>query len=115
MSDNHKTVDATMLSSLKELLGDKFNQLITVYIQDSTDRFDRLKSAWESQDLLIIKDEAHGIKGSSRNIGANSLADICAEIETLARAGQSDGFEQKISAAEQVFAAVSEELKTYLS
>lgn len=107
-------VDDQMLNSLKELLGEKFVQLITAFIFDCKGRFTRLKSASLTADLDTIKDESHGIKGSCRNIGANPLADICSDIENQARAGNADGLEQKISAAEQLFAALCEDLKTHL-
>ncbi len=104
-------LDQTMLDSLKDLLGDKFGQLITAFLSDSEARFASLKTALPEPDLTVIKNEAHGVKGSARNIGANPLAEICADIEDQARAGNADGLEQKIAAAERSFAAVSEELR----
>lgn len=111
MTNQTPLIDPDMLMSLKELLGDKFGQLISAFLSDCTSRFERLNMASEIQDLEIIKNEAHGVKGSARNIGAPALAEACSTIEDQARQGKPEGLEQKISAAEQIFAAVSEELK----
>lgn len=104
-------VDEVMLVSLKELLADKFTDLVEAYINDCEQRLERMSKAMVGLDLTVLKDEAHGIKGSSRNMGANSLAELCAVIEDQARAGDSTGFEQKISGVEQLFAAVKAELE----
>ncbi len=107
-------LDQDMLQGLKTLLGDKFTQLVDAYISDGEARLQRLQSALETTDLGVIKDEAHGIKGSSRNIGANPLAEICEDIEAQARKGDATDMEQKISAVQQGFAAVCRELQALI-
>lgn len=115
MTTEQPLLDQEMLASLKDLLGEKFEQLVTAFLFDGKQRFARMELAWQKQDLSVIKDESHGVKGSARNIGANSLADVCAEIENQARAGSSDGIEQNLSAAKQLFAAVGEELRSMIA
>lgn len=103
-------IDHAMLAGLKDLLGEKFEQLVSAYIDDCTGRLKRLADAEKVNDLSVIKDESHGIKGSSRNMGANPLADLCAVIEDQARAGDDTDLAQRISAVQQEFAAVEKEL-----
>ena len=111
---NEPVLDRAMVDSLQDLLGEKFNVMVDAYLSDCSARLDRLKCAIEGElDLTIVKNEAHGIKGSSRNLGANPLADICALVENKARAGDASELAQNISAIEKKFAAVGEVLSEY--
>ncbi|WP_370978906.1 Hpt domain-containing protein [Agaribacterium sp. ZY112] len=107
-------IDKVMLESLQGLLADKFDELINVFIDDCQARFMRLSSAVLRGEFEEIRAEAHGIKGSCRNIGANSLADICALIEDKGRHSDATGLKQDLASAKQQFAAVSEQLRDYL-
>lgn len=114
MDDETASLDNAMLESLESLLGEKFLLLVTSYLSDCKDRLGRIRSALDPLDLVVIKNEAHGIKGSSRNLGANPLADVCSEVEAQARQGDDTDLEQKVSAIEQLFAAVAVELEARL-
>lgn len=103
-------VDQEMLDNLKMILEDRFELLIATYISDSEGRRVRLREAVSRADFSAIRHEAHGLKGSSRNIGANSFADICAIVEAQATHGDQAGLEQNVAVMEHKLAAVLEEL-----
>lgn len=103
-------VDTEMLNNLKMILEDRFDLLITTYIADSKGRRDRLLEAAERGDFSAIRHEAHGLKGSSRNIGANGFADICAVLEAQATHEDNTDLEQNVAAMEHRLAAVLKEL-----
>lgn len=103
-------VDREMLDNLKMILEDRFDLLITTYITDSKGRRDRLVEAVERGDFSAIRHEAHGLKGSSRNIGANNFADICAVLEAQATHEDHTDLEQNVAAMEHRLAAVLKEL-----
>ena len=107
-------IDSATLDSLKELLGDAFGQLIETYLTDSEARVQKLKKAIAAPDYEEITHEAHGLKGSSRNLGIVQLGDICEKLEQESREGNGENFEQYVSAVEQQFAAVTDILKGYL-
>ena len=44
-------------------------------------------------DLTVIRHISHTLKSSSASLGALQLAERCAEIETMARTGQTDGLD----------------------
>lgn len=111
---SHPEVDREMLDNLKTILEDRFELLITTYISDSESRRARLREALERKDFEAIRHEAHGLKGSSRNIGANEFADICATVETQATHKDDTDLEQNIAAVEQKLAAVLQELHQVL-
>ena len=107
-------IDTSMLDDLKELLADNFAQLISAYISDGTERLGRLNHAVAAVDLPSVTMESHALKGSSKNIGAQSFAELCGDLEEQARAGNTKNFEQKTAAIEQEFAAIVNELQPYL-
>ncbi|MFT7561681.1 MAG: HPt (histidine-containing phosphotransfer) domain-containing protein [Flavobacteriales bacterium] len=108
-------VDSDMLMGLKDLLGGKFSQLVESYITDCSARFERMKVAASGNDLAEVRQEAHGIKGSSRNVGANGLGDLCGVIEDQSHKNDDTDLDQKIAAAEQLFAAIRDELNLLLN
>ena len=106
----HQEVDRETLDNLKMILEDRFDLLISTYISDSEGRKARLLDAVDRNDFEAIRHEAHGLKGSSRNIGANNFADICAIVEAQATHEDSTGLVQNVAAIEHRLAAVLAEL-----
>lgn len=106
-------IDAENLDMLKGLLGDRFNELIETYLADSEARMNKLRTAICEGDLNAVMHQAHGLKGSSRNIGANSFADLCHTLESQARVELIEAEQQQLAALETSFAAVSEALSLY--
>ena len=66
-------------------------QLIDQYLVESTSRMAALKDAVERRDAPALRLATHSLKGTSSTVGANRLAAICEELETLARATTLDG------------------------
>jgi len=107
-------LDLALLGSLRELLGPKFEELITTFNTDCGKRLDRLGEALPLLDFSVIRHESHGVKGSSRNIGANSLAELCGELETKAKNEEAEGMQPLFTAIQQKFAAVAAQLESLL-
>ncbi len=97
-------IDLSMLEGLRELLAENFDQLLTTYIQDSKARYDVLKNT-DVSELDTIMHNAHGLKGSSRNLGINGLAALCETLENQARDSGVFEYEQQLAAIEQKLAA----------
>ena len=106
-------IDATMMRDLKDLLGERFTELVERFVQDGNRRMALLHSAVPAQDFDVVHAEAHGLKGSSRNIGANTLGDICGALEQDGRDKKPENLTTLFAALEQEFAAVCSELRTY--
>lgn len=113
MSTQQEKIDSAMMIQLQELLGERFAELIERFINDGTRRMDLLRVAVPSRDFDVIHAEAHGLKGSSRNIGANPLGDACSSLEAKGRQSNEDGIEPLFAAVEQEFAAVCAILNSY--
>lgn len=106
-------IDAAMMRDLKDLLGERFTELVERFVQDGNRRMALLRNALPAQDFDVIHAEAHGLKGSSRNIGANLLGDICGALEQDGRDRKPEKLTTLFAALEQEFAAVCTELRTY--
>lgn len=107
-------LDLENLKFLKELLSERFPELVNTYLTDSCARIEALKVALAQGDLPAATHESHGLKGSSRNIGANPLADLCEIMESQARQGEVIDGQQQLAAIEKNIAAVTSELKKLL-
>jgi HPt (histidine-containing phosphotransfer) domain-containing protein len=67
----------------QEILSD----IVEVYLRDSRERFTALRSAVERRDAEHIARLAHGLAGSSANLGAAQLASRLRRIESAAKGG----------------------------
>ncbi len=108
------TIDNETLMSLKDLLGDRFTVLIQTYIDDGDRRLSLLRDGVANQDFEVVRQESHGLKGSSRNIGAIGVGECCDKLEVMGRGQVADGLEQIFATVEQDFAATCHLLKEYL-
>lgn len=110
-SEQH--IDSAMIQQLRELLEDRFGELVARFVSDGQRRINLLKEAMEGRQFDVIFAEAHGLKGSSRNVGAGPLGDLCAKLEAQGKvACPADDMEQLFAAIEQEFAAVCSALKS---
>ena len=83
--------DYTTLGQLAEMdagSGDLIHRAIGLFEEHSKPAIVRIAKAIQIGETDEIKSAAHALKSMSLNIGARSLADVCAAIETEAAAGQ---------------------------
>jgi len=106
-------IDRVMMNQLKELLDDRFNELLERFVEDSSKRLGLLKDAVPSRNYKVIHSEAHGLKGSCRNLGANPLGDLCSQLEDQGKSESDKGLESLFAAVEQEFAGVLDALQEY--
>jgi HPt (histidine-containing phosphotransfer) domain-containing protein len=68
---------------LQRLMGDEdfAKEIIDDFLKQIPDNLFALKNALNNKDLLLIKREAHIIKGASGNVGALALQQIAEQIE----------------------------------
>lgn len=96
-------LDAQALARLRELDPSGNNQLLKRVIQAYMKSLERLlpelaQARAAGLDLGGIRHVAHTLKSSSASLGALALAQRCAEIEALARTGQTEGLEGLLDA-----------------
>ncbi|MCF4995144.1 Hpt domain-containing protein [Pseudomonas syringae] len=80
MADTH--VDRDVLSALQDVMEESYFELLDTFLADSESRLRELEI---SDDAATLADVAHSFKGSSSNMGAIRLAELCHELEHQAR------------------------------
>lgn len=77
-------LDHEIISSLRDVMEDDFPLLIETFITDSQERIGNLHTLVTGAEADEIRRAAHSFKGSSSNIGAARLAELCKEVEMAA-------------------------------
>ena len=65
-------------------------KVLGLYASSSVSLTDALRTAALTQDAESLRQAAHALKSSSANIGANSVADLCRNVELAAASGELD-------------------------
>lgn len=95
MPQSRASLDPEAVRSLKALDREPgegvFHRVVKLYLSRSEGEIGEIRAAIKSADAECANDLVHGLKGSSATLGANRLADICAGIEQLIRAGDWPG------------------------
>ncbi len=111
---NEPSLDYESIAILKEATEEMFNEIIEVYLNDTPERLSLLREAFNNNDLKVLTEESHCIKGSSGNVGAIKLAKICEYIEKSSRNNNLTGHDEYIRHAVEEFGIVKKELKNLL-
>ena len=72
------------LESVLERIGSDYRfliELIEVYIEDFSQKYDQMKKAAENHDFGKIQEIAHYMKGSSSNLSLSKLLNAASELE----------------------------------
>jgi len=76
------------LSQLSEECGtEMLAGFIGMFVRDTAERLTRLHGLTAQQDVTAVEREAHNLKGSCANLGAECMAALCHQLETEAEAG----------------------------
>jgi signal transduction histidine kinase/DNA-binding response OmpR family regulator/HPt (histidine-containing phosphotransfer) domain-containing protein len=76
------------LHRFRENCGDDLafaREVAGAYLDGATEALERMEAATEAGDGAALEREAHGLKGSSRTVGAQGMGQLCEEIERLAK------------------------------
>ncbi len=93
----HDPLDAGQIGLLRSLddgEGTVLAEIVAQYLDQSLGYRDALVHAVAGGDPPAVERSAHSLRGSSANVGAAYLAQICAELETLGRNGDVSGAAQ---------------------
>jgi HPt (histidine-containing phosphotransfer) domain-containing protein len=108
-------LDADILDELQVIMGDDFAGLLNTFVQDSIQRVEAVEREFAARNAVALRAAAHSFKGSSSNLGANQLAQLCRQIEDLALAGNLDACAAPVGALGAEFAAVKQEVDALMA
>jgi HPt (histidine-containing phosphotransfer) domain-containing protein len=98
-------VDLTVLASYDEIQldgePDLIVELIDLYRDDAPRRVGVMRKALAQRNWFSLKREAHSLRGSSGNLGANQMALLCGEIEAMESGNLFPSVEALLSRLEQ--------------
>ena len=83
-------VNTAVLSELQRAIGDALPAVVQTFVADAARYFDDLRQAVQAGDTGRIRDLAHTLKGSARNVGADRVADLADRVERLAGGSNPD-------------------------
>ena len=85
-------------------------ELIDIYLDDSPAQIRGLRDAIESREGEVAASAAHRLKGSSGNLGADSLAALCRRVEESGRENRVEEMPGLLKDIEREFSRVKEYL-----
>jgi signal transduction histidine kinase/CheY-like chemotaxis protein len=115
-TENHDTLDPQVIGELR-LLGDDngqvFRELLALFRAEAPPLLAALQAAVTDGNSAQLREAAHKLKGAAANLGARTLADLCADLEQKGRRGFFDGagplMAQLPALVERVLAALDAE------
>ncbi len=112
-------IDLETLAGFRELQDgdapDIVGELIDLYLKDSKRRFSEIERALGRADAPALTDAAHALKGSSLNLGARPLGDLCRRIEEACSQGSIGTAAGLVLKLEQELSRVSRALRSHRS
>jgi diguanylate cyclase (GGDEF)-like protein len=81
-------IDAEIFAKLREIMGPSLPQALSPFLEDTPQYLLDLETAVHGENAQAAQAKAHAIKGSSGNLGANTLAQLAKEAEEHAMAGK---------------------------
>lgn len=106
-------LDMDVVNGLREIGDINFvNDMIKLYINQSTDLINNIRenSAKSNFDKVFL--DTHSLKGSSLNLGAKEIAELCRQIETKIKENDTPGLMYLVKELEKTFEGTKEELLT---
>lgn len=106
MRENAEVLSRQALNTIREMSGnqDVFRELLEMFISDSTERLQAMRAALEANNAQALEREAHALKGSCANFGAERLEEMCLRLQQLGSQGE-------IAPAREMFPSLEAELR----
>jgi two-component system, sensor histidine kinase and response regulator len=116
--DKRDAINQHALDNIRALSEDRgpsiVRKVVTAYVDDTPQHLQTLRRAISGGDSEKLRSAAHSLKSSSANVGAETLAQLCKQMETLGRTETTEGAATILSDMEQEFQAVRHSLTEIL-
>lgn len=93
-SDDGNVIEESVLQTLMEGVGPGINRIVDLYLKVAPERLTAIKDAINDKDYPTLTNQAHSLKGASRQFGANMLAEVAYEIEKKGRVQEVNGLDE---------------------
>ncbi len=117
--DEEEAIDPQLLANLQELQDDDDDDLvktvIALFLDDAPHRLDALRVGATQGSASAVEREAHALRGSCANVGAQGMVRLCKALETRARVGDLTGATDTLTRLDAEFGRVRVALDTELA
>ncbi len=101
--------------ALKDIFGDDddiFKEILLEFIEPSEDIVREIMAGYQDHDGPTVGAAGHKLKSSSRAVGANQLAEVCADLEKAGKSDDWPNIDQAIAKLEHHMADVTAYIKS---
>ncbi|MDH5699968.1 MAG: response regulator, partial [Nitrospirota bacterium] len=114
-STGQPAVNTQTLKELEELGGRAFlESMIEKFVEDALQCVTQIEQAMDTHNLTQLQEAAHGLKGISRNMGADSLAQLAVQFEATCKAGEATALSDWEPQLQDAFQQTRQELEGVL-
>lgn len=110
LESTNRILDGGVIDGLKEIMGKDFGLLIDTYRVDFQQRLGSMIQALADRNADELCKAAHSLKGSSGNLGARPVEELCLALEADARSGNIDHANTLVSRIRSTYDALLPEL-----
>lgn len=115
---NREVLDPAVVESLRQLTPpgepDVLAEVLRLFLDEVPRRVERLKAAWQNRNAEELQRTAHSLKGSSGNIGAHHMYDICQQLDERGKAGDFHGARHLLDSLDEEYRRVEAEIQLLL-
>ncbi len=115
---NPDVLDPAVIESLRQLTppgeADVLAEVLRLFLDEVPRRMERLSESCRDGNALELQRAAHSLKGSSGNIGARGMHDLCRQLDERGKAGDINGARHLIGALAAEYASVEVEIRRLL-
>lgn len=110
-----EAIDASVITELKEIMGDGFPRLVESFFSDADGHISALHEAVRTSDFNSARNSAHSFKGSSSSLGALDLSTLCQQLEQMGRSNQLNDAPAKLEEIETEYKKVQAALNQLIA
>ncbi len=107
-------LDPAVIERLRQLTPpgepDVLKEVLQLFLQEVPSRISRLRAAWQAGNPSDVHRAAHSLKGSSGNIGATDLFEVCRQLDDQGRAGDLAQMPTLVACLDTEYARVAAEI-----
>jgi two-component system, sensor histidine kinase and response regulator len=115
---NAEALDPAVIQTLRQLSvpgePDVLREVLTLFLDEVPRRIARLNAACQDGNAIELQRGAHSLKGSSGNIGARRMFDLCRQVDERGHAGDFKGARHLLASLAEEYHRVEAEIRQLL-
>jgi CheY-like chemotaxis protein/HPt (histidine-containing phosphotransfer) domain-containing protein len=104
-------LDAAALATMRELMGDGFDELVAMMLADAPARIAAMRIALATNDYAALRMAVHTLKSASANVSALMLSGMCEQLERRLGTSGEEGVASRVDAIDAEYTRVASALR----